>query len=130
MDRSENHIDQIRAEHQPDRLLYKPFAGLSQQDLMFKVESFLEKSQLTDYKEHFIRGALLAQSNTAFDSARDDGLTLDPRTRIALNQEFSSRRIDRFKQPMKLYLLVACCSLGAAVQGWCVLPPYEPGGLK
>lgn len=118
MDRSAANTNRIRVEDQPDRLLYKPFAGLSQQDLMTQVEDFLEKSQLTDYKEHFVRGALLAQSNMAFDGMREDGLKLDPKTRVALDLEFSPRRIDRFKQPVKLYLLVACCSLGAAVQGW------------
>ena len=105
-------------EDQPDRLLYRPFAGLSQPDLMVQVDDFIDKSQLSDHKDYFIRGALLAQSNTAFDNDREDGLKLDAKARKALNLEFSSRRIDRFKQPMKLYLLVACCSLGAAVQGW------------
>jgi hypothetical protein len=47
-------------------------------------------------------------------------MVLSPEEFEALRKELSDNRWDRFKQPKKLYFLVACCSLGAAVQGWYV----------
>lgn len=120
MSNHDSHESASSNEGQPDRHLHKPFAGWSKDRLMTHVAGFIQKSGLEDYEPHFVRGALLAQRKTAFDATRKDGLTLDDRTRKAIDLENSKRRIDLFKQPAKLYALVACCSLGAAVQGWFV----------
>jgi hypothetical protein len=101
-----------------DRLLRKPFAGWTSAQLTKHVTKFIERSHLQEYNELFQKGALLAQSKNAFDTERRDGLKLNLEERTALNLEHSNRLWDRFKQPRKLYSLVICCSLGAAVQGW------------
>ena len=44
-----------------------------------------------------------------FYLAREDG--------VIVYLEYSEKRIDKFKQPWRLYALVGICSLGAAVQG-------------
>lgn len=79
------------------------------------VDKFIEISGLEDYDKYIRRGAFLAQSKTAYDR-----LTLNDEERRYLQLESSPRRIDKFKQPWRLYALVGICSLGAAVQGWYV----------
>lgn len=103
-----------------DRRLVNPFTDWSHKKLLDHAEDFIKKSGLKDYREHFRKGASLAQSRKLFDNEKYDGMELDPIEREALGLEFSENPITRFKQPIKLYLLVACCSLGAAVQGWYV----------
>jgi hypothetical protein len=86
-------------------------------------ETFIQRSGLRDYREHLRKGASLAQSRKLFDNGDSGhgGMTLDDKEREALRKEYSDNRWDRFDQPKRLYFLVACCSLGAAVQGWYVL---------
>jgi len=103
----------------PDRKLAQPFSGWTHKQMTESIEAFLLESGLDDYADYVRRGAFLAQSKAAFpsDRVRDDGLSLKPVERQYLDLEYSTRRIDRFKQPWRLYALVGCCSLGAAVQG-------------
>ncbi|KAJ4352206.1 uncharacterized protein N0V89_007553 [Didymosphaeria variabile] len=84
------------------------------------IDKFINVSSLEDYDKYIRRGAFLAQSKAAFPMGRErrDGLTLRDEERYYLQLEDSSRRIDKFKQPWRLYALVGVCSLGAAVQGW------------
>lgn len=84
------------------------------------VDKFITTSGLEDYDQYIRKGAFLAQSKAAFPVGRErrDGLTLKDEERYYLKLEDSSRRIDKFKQPWRLYALVGVCSLGAAVQGW------------
>lgn len=101
-----------------DRRLVNPFTNLSHEKLLELAEAFVAKSGLTEYREHFRKGASLAQSRKLFDNDRYDDMELLPGERKALGWEYSTNRVDRFPQPVKLYPLVVCCSLGAAVQGW------------
>jgi len=84
------------------------------------IDNFVAVSGLEDYDKYIRRGAFLAQSKAAFPHGRQrrDGLTLRDEERHYLELEDSPRRIDKFKQPWRLYALVGVCSLGAAVQGW------------
>jgi hypothetical protein len=106
-----------------DRQLRKPFAGWTSAELYDQVDGFIEKSGLkgTYDKQLFRKGALLAQSRTAFSAERADGLRLENEERTALGLENSANPLDRFKQPRRLYALVVLCSLGAAVQGWYII---------
>jgi hypothetical protein len=84
------------------------------------IDKFINVSGLEDYDKYIRKGAFLAQSKAAFPIGRQrrDGLTLKDEEREYLDLENSPRRIDKFKQPWRLYALVGVCSLGAAVQGW------------
>jgi hypothetical protein len=84
------------------------------------IDKFIDVSGLEDYNKYIRKGAFLAQSKAAFPIGRQrqDKLTLKDEERYYLDLENSSRRIDKFKQPWRLYALVGVCSLGAAVQGW------------
>ena len=109
---------------QPDRRLAQPFSGWTHERMTASIDNFITVSGLEDYEKYIRRGAFLAQSKSAFPThgTRRDGLTLNDRERYCLDLESSSRRIDKFNQPWRLYALVGICSLGAAVQGWYVEP--------
>ncbi|KAF2814572.1 putative MFS myo-inositol transporter [Mytilinidion resinicola] len=85
-----------------------------------EANEFIKLSGLTDYSSHIRRGCFLAQDRNAFpkEKPRHDGLTLTPDERARLDLEQSTRRVDKFKQPFRLWAVVLLCSLGAAVQGW------------
>ncbi|KAH7112931.1 hypothetical protein B0J11DRAFT_183760 [Dendryphion nanum] len=104
----------------PDRRLAQPFSGWEFERMMASIDAFIAESELQDYADYIRRGAFLAQSKAAFAPGRErrDGLVLRESERRFLDLENSPRRIDKFKQPWRLYALVGCCSLGAAVQGW------------
>ncbi|KAF1927013.1 uncharacterized protein M421DRAFT_102106 [Didymella exigua CBS 183.55] len=101
-----------------DRRLRRPFAGWTPNRLDEHVTDFIKRSGLKEHNVLFKKGALLAQSKTALDKEETGDLALQPKERRALRLEHSSRFLDRFHQPRRLYALVVCCSLGAAVQGW------------
>lgn len=103
----------------PDAKLAQPFSGWTHQQMTASIDAFIAESELEDYEHYIRRGAFLAQSKAAFspDRERDDGLRLKESERHYLDLEYSPRRIDKFKQPWRLYALVALCSVGAAVQG-------------
>ncbi|KAH6629572.1 hypothetical protein C7974DRAFT_359430 [Boeremia exigua] len=101
-----------------DRRLVNPFTTWSHKQVLDCADDFVLKSGLAEYSDLFRKGASLAQSNKLFENEEYGGMSLLLKERNALKLEFSNNRMDRFKQPLKLYGLVACCSLGAAVQGW------------
>jgi hypothetical protein len=102
------------------RPLVNPFTTWPHDEVLSHAEAFIQRSGLSDYRVHFLKGASLAQSTKLFDNGQSGygGMTLTSEEREALQKEFSNNRWDRFKQPKRLYFLVACCSIGAAVQGW------------
>lgn len=103
---------------QPDRRLAQPFSGWNHERMTKAIDEFIAVSGLEDYDKYIRRGAFLAQSKTAFQRQRRDGLTLQDNEEYYLDVENSPRRMDKFNQPWRLYALVGICSLGAAVQGW------------
>lgn len=112
----------VQDAERPDRRLAQPFSGWTHEQMTASIETFIEESELQDWSDYIRRGAFLAQSKAAFAPGRErrDGLTLKDSERAYIDLENSPRRIDKFKQPWRLYALVGCCSLGAAVQGWYV----------
>jgi hypothetical protein len=107
---------------QTDRRLINPFTKLTHDEVLGHADAFVRRSGLKDYRDHLRKGASLTHSRKLFDNGDSGhgGMTLDDDEREALRKEYSDNRWDRFDQPKKLYFLVACCSLGAAVQGWYV----------
>jgi hypothetical protein len=113
---------------EPDRRLAQPFSGWTHEQMNAAIDKFIQDSELIEYESHIRRGAFLAQSKAAFPVGRErsDGLRLKDSERRYLDIENSLRRIDKFNQPWRLYALVGCCSLGAAVQGWYVDLTSQP----
>ncbi|PVI05411.1 hypothetical protein DM02DRAFT_725112 [Periconia macrospinosa] len=118
--RKSREIYGTRGTDRPDRRLAQPFSGWSHENMTNSINQFIKDSGLEDYDKYIRRGAFLAQSRSAFAVGRErpDDLTLSDSEREYLDLENSNRRIDKFKQPWRLYALVGICSIGAAVQGW------------
>ena len=98
-----------------DSPLVNPFLGKGHTDMCHLIDVFMDKTEInrSDY-EVIARGAFLAQDRRAFSGPRDDERRLTEEEIDALDRE----KNDKWNQPFVLYALVACCSLGAAVQGW------------
>lgn len=80
---------------------------------MRDVEAFAEQRGLRQHLALLKKGALVAQ-NPAEAAAIDGPSKLTPDEFDALETEKSHR----WRMPMRLFLTIATCSIGAAVQGW------------
>jgi len=110
--------EQSRSKEPPDYWLSVPFQDWSKSRMETEIDSFIATTELEEYSDYIRRGALLCQDRNAFERERPDGLKLKPIEKRYLDLEYSTRRSDKFRQAGRLWLLVALCSLGAAVQGW------------
>ena len=86
-----------------------PLSGLTKEELLANVDDFCRRFKLTDFRETFHKGALIAQDPDSRDNL--PGLTEDERT--VLEREHTHR----WSQPFTLYWLCVMCSMAAAVQG-------------
>lgn len=77
---------------------------------MRDVEVFAVEKGLEDLTDLLKRGALVAQDPSTIDTQE----LLDPTELAALQNE----RDHKWRHPMALYVTIAVCSIGAAVQGW------------
>ena len=89
--------------------LANPLAGRSREQLMAEGETFANKFGMEDLTEEFQKGAVLAQDPSAFESLS----ILSKEDKDSLRMEVEHK----WSQPLRLYLLVICCSVAAAVQG-------------
>lgn len=93
-------------------LLRNPLVGLSHDELIKDVDTFTDKYGLTDYREEFRKGALVAQA-----SNRPDGFetitALNEEEKVVLRREINHR----WDQPFMLYFLCSLCAGSAIVQG-------------
>jgi sugar porter (SP) family MFS transporter len=100
-----------------------PFHNKSHAEMTTLATAFIRLSEIDDdWHPYLRRGAYLAHDpkayGTSYDEKGRDGLFLRPTEIRALRLEASENAKDRWNQPFNLFALVACCSLGAAVQGW------------
>lgn len=93
--------------------LKNPLEGLSRTELLSRVETFCAEKQLTEHLPLFRKGAIIAQNPDDYESITGPE---------ALNQEEKDvllKEVEhKWRLPAKLFLTIATCSIGAAVQGW------------
>lgn len=90
-----------------------PLEGIPREQLMRDVEAFAEYRGLQDHVSILKKGALVAQDpGNAF--AIDGPEKLNPDELEVLDVEVKHK----WRMPMRLFLTIATCSIGAAVQGW------------
>ncbi|GJN73482.1 hypothetical protein PLICBS_007560 [Purpureocillium lilacinum] len=93
-------------------LLRNPLTGMTREQVIADVDGFVEEKGLTEYREIFRKGALIAQVN----NVKDGFETID-----ALNEaEKEVLRMEethRWHQPFMLYFLCILCAGSAIVQG-------------
>lgn len=100
-------------------LLRNPLLGYSHSELMADVDSFTEKYGLSEHRDSFRKGALLAQAST-----RPDGFEtiseLTEEEKAVLRKEVTHR----WDQPFMLYFLGLLCAGSAIVQ---ICDPFPDG---
>ncbi|KAF4126205.1 Sugar (and other) transporter [Geosmithia morbida] len=111
-------------DHQPDSAasamaqnleakIRNPLEGIPREQLMRDVEEFARRKNLTSHIAVLRKGALVAQNPGAIDEI-DGPEKLDAEELRVLHQEVTHK----WRMPMRLFLTIATCSIGAAVQGW------------
>lgn len=80
---------------------------------MRDVEAFAHEKDLVEYIPLLRKGALVAQNPNDFDDL-DGEEALDEAEKTALHDEV----LHKWRMPARLFLTIATCSIGAAVQGW------------
>ncbi|KAF4987953.1 hypothetical protein FDECE_15236 [Fusarium decemcellulare] len=90
-----------------------PLWGIPRARLMAEVDDFCSRKDLEDYRPLIRKGALVAQDPTGYEDIEGDE-KLDDEEIQALRDEI----LHKWRVPFVLYLTVATCSIGAAVQGW------------
>jgi Sugar (and other) transporter len=86
-----------------------PLADIPQDVLFADVEAFCEESGMADVTPLMKKGALVAQNPANYENI---GLEEDEKETLRIEVT------RKWKHPMKLYITVVVCSIGAAVQGW------------
>lgn len=90
-----------------------PLEGIPYEQLMLNVEAFAQEKGLTEHVAVLKKGALVAQ-NPANMRNIGGAEKLTEREVEVLEMEVTHR----WKMPARLFLTIATCSIGAAVQGW------------
>lgn len=92
--------------------LENPLLGLTQEQVLEEVDAFTESKGLTEHREVFRKGALMAQLINVPDGFEQISI-LDEEDKAVLRKEVSHR----WHQPFMLYFLCALCAGSAIVQG-------------
>ncbi|KAI1204154.1 uncharacterized protein F4807DRAFT_465979 [Annulohypoxylon truncatum] len=90
-----------------------PLKGIPREKLMRDVEAFAHEKNLVEYIPVLRKGALVAQNPNDFEDI-DGEEALDEVEKTVLREEITHR----WRMPARLFLTIATCSIGAAVQGW------------
>ncbi|KAH8167379.1 hypothetical protein CIB48_g876 [Xylaria polymorpha] len=96
-----------------DAKIRNPLAGIPREQLLADVDEFARENGLNDYVPILRKGALVAQDPTCFEDIQG-AEALDEAEIYALKREITHK----WSVPRTLYLTIATCSIGAAVQGW------------
>lgn len=92
--------------------LRNPLTGMSDEDVLADVDRFTEERGLTEHREAFRKGALVARHNDRED-AFEDIAALSEDEKEYLRTEITHK----WRQPFQLYFLVVLCAGSAIVQG-------------
>lgn len=93
-------------------LLQNPLAGMTKEDIALDVDRFVDEKGLSEYRDVFHKGAMLARYNQdPYGFERVDGLSEGEL--MTLREEVEHK----WRQPFQLYFLVVLCAGSAIVQG-------------
>ncbi|KAI0194935.1 hypothetical protein EV127DRAFT_203921 [Xylaria flabelliformis] len=96
-----------------DAKIRNPLAGIPREQLLAEVDEFARENGMDEYASLLRKGALVAQDPTCFEDIQG-AEALDEAEIYALKREITHK----WSVPTTLYLTIATCSIGAAVQGW------------
>ena len=93
-------------------LLRNPLTGMSRQDILTDVDAFVDGKGLSEHREAFRKGALLAQVANV-----DNGFENIPEISEDEKEVLRRETTNRWNQPFTLYFLCTLCAGSAIVQG-------------
>ncbi|RKK97680.1 hypothetical protein BFJ68_g13924 [Fusarium oxysporum] len=93
-------------------LLRNPLAGMTREEVLADVDAFVESKGLTEHREDFRKGALVAQVNNTPGGFEKIEILSEDEKAILRKEETS-----RWHQPFALYFLCTLCAGSAIVQG-------------
>ncbi|KAI8314443.1 hypothetical protein K4K61_004899 [Colletotrichum sp. SAR11_59] len=108
-----HHIDPVDLSRNVEAKIKNPLEGIGYEQLMHDVEAFCEEKGLQSEVGLFRKGALVAQDPENYATIGGTE-ALDEAEIQALRGEVEHK----WRMPTKLFLTIATCSIGAAVQGW------------
>ncbi|KAK3384894.1 hypothetical protein B0H63DRAFT_172823 [Podospora didyma] len=105
--------DHIDLNRNLEAKIRNPLKGLTYDELMSRVEVFAQEKGLTEHMPLLRKGALVAQDPSSYETITGEH-ALDDMEKKTLRDEIEHK----WRLPTKLFLTIATCSIGAAVQGW------------
>ncbi|KAK4100414.1 hypothetical protein N658DRAFT_507927 [Parathielavia hyrcaniae] len=113
LEKGVSHTEHVDLNRNLEARIRNPLEGVPREELMSRVEAFAQEKGLTEHISLLRKGALVAQDPSAYE-----GITgpeaLNDEEKVALRHEIEHK----WRLPMKLFMTIATCSIGAAVQGW------------
>ncbi|KAF7543369.1 hypothetical protein G7Z17_g10794 [Cylindrodendrum hubeiense] len=96
-----------------DAKIKNPLMGIPRERLMAQVDEFCRRKGLEEYRSVIRKGALVAQDPTGYEDITGQEALDDAEIEFLRDEVLHKWRV-----PTVLYLTIATCSIGAAVQGW------------
>ncbi|KAK5944642.1 hypothetical protein PMZ80_001840 [Knufia obscura] len=109
-ERRRSSVADLNRDRNLDAKISNPLGDIPREQLLADVEAFAHRTGMTSELELLQKGALVAQNPAGYESLPE----LDDDERSALRVEVTKK----WNHPWKLYITIAVCSIGAAVQGW------------
>lgn len=97
----------------PTNRIRNPLQGIPREQLMQDVELFAQQRGLQEQTALLKKGALVAQDPSNIHNIDGPEKLSDTELQI-LNEEVTHK----WRMPLRLFLTIFTCSIGAAVQGW------------
>ncbi|CAO1618652.1 unnamed protein product [Sympodiomycopsis kandeliae] len=104
------HKHQLNLANNAEGKIVNVLAGIPKHELYKQVEEFAKQHDLVDHTEILQKGALAAQSPSTFEDMDE----FDENEKKYLRLEINSP----WRIPIRLWMTIACCCIGAALQGW------------
>ncbi|KAG6247351.1 hypothetical protein E4U48_004181 [Claviceps purpurea] len=113
VEKGNSHTEETDLNNNLQAKIRNPLEGISRDQLMQDVESFAQQRGLQGQTAILRKGALVAQDPSNIHSI-DGPEKLTARELKVLNEEVTHK----WRMPLRLFLTIFTCSIGAAVQGW------------
>ncbi|KAG6054802.1 hypothetical protein E4U17_003449 [Claviceps sp. LM77 group G4] len=113
VEKGDSHTDETDLNNNLQAKLRNPLQGISRDQLMQDVESFAQQRGLQGQTAILRKGALVAQDPSNIQSINGPEKLTDRELKV-LNEEITHK----WRMPLRLFLTIFTCSIGAAVQGW------------
>ncbi|KAI0134427.1 hypothetical protein BJ170DRAFT_679315 [Xylariales sp. AK1849] len=106
-------IEHVNLNTNLEAKIKNPLKGIPRDQLMRDVEAFAHEKGLVEHIPLLRKGALIAQDPTKYENIDGDEALDETEKKVLLDEV-----LHKWRLPLRLFLTIATCSIGAAVQGW------------